>query len=154
MLIFHALFAAIVKTFDYTGRSERLEHWTFLFFTAWVCTFLYVLFSQTDIPYAVPFNFLIVGFVFWLLLANLSLAVRRLHDHGRSGLWFLWYLLPLTLQLVVLLNRHTSYSFLSLSQVQVLELINGSIFWILLVMFSTFFVQPGQKDDNDYGSPP
>ena len=64
---------------DFKGRARRTEYW-----------------------YMVLWNFIFwiippIGILWWLatFIPYLALAVRRLHDVGRSGLWYLLALVPL-----------------------------------------------------------
>lgn len=62
----------------FSGRATRTEYWTFAAFAA--LAFFLLLFT-------VP----VLGLIFLLgtFLPGLALAVRRLHDSGRSGWWML-----------------------------------------------------------------
>lgn len=77
---------------NFRGRASRSEFWWWYVFTiivsvlAWVIEGL--LGDRANGTFAGAITF-VVGFV--LFLATLAVAVRRLHDTGRSGWWVLLY---------------------------------------------------------------
>ena len=92
----------------FSGRARRAEYWWFILFSIIVSTglgildaalFGYTVSTETGEGMA-SFDLQSVG-VFapiWSLatfLPSLAVAVRRLHDIGRSGWWLLLVLLPL-----------------------------------------------------------
>ena len=90
---FEAIKLAFVHYADFKGRSRRSEYWWFTLFNT------------------------IIGFVLGLLLPNfawiwslvvllpsLALCVRRLHDVGKSGWFYLWILLPLVGGIILLIQ--------------------------------------------------
>ena len=72
------------KYVDFKGRASRPEYWWF-FLSYFV---LYVIFLAIKVP-AIAY---LVALVYFLPL--LAAAVRRLHDTGRSGWWYLIVLVP------------------------------------------------------------
>lgn len=75
------------KYATFSGRASRSEFWYFFLFS----------FILGCIPIV---NF-IAGLV--LLLPSLAVAVRRLHDTGKSGWWYLICLIPFIGGLVLLI---------------------------------------------------
>ena len=80
---------------DYDGRARRREYWLFhLFFclliTIVAITLCLILSIFMEFQYAQLFTLIILVMIA-IIFANplLSLAVRRLHDTGRSG-WFIF----------------------------------------------------------------
>jgi uncharacterized membrane protein YhaH (DUF805 family) len=82
---------------DFSGRSRRKEYWYFQLFNAIVMIFLglfAVAFSDQGKPAMIPFGLLFTyGLV--LFVPSLAVTVRRLHDIGRSGWWYLIAFVPL-----------------------------------------------------------
>ncbi|MGP0587489.1 DUF805 domain-containing protein [Paenibacillus timonensis] len=83
----------------FQGRARRKEYWMFVLFNiiaAFVLGFIGGLINQA-------FG-LILGYVYGLavLLPSLAVAVRRLHDTGRSGWMLLLSLIPLVGSIIVL----------------------------------------------------
>ena len=74
---------------DFAGRATRTQFWLFVLFNFIISLVLYWLAGKV-------FGFSIVYFVYSLaaLLPSLAIAVRRLHDIGRSGWWILLALIP------------------------------------------------------------
>ncbi len=90
----------------FSGRATRGEFWW------WVLVLAFVLLIASAVQLALPFLyardfnpsardllsvFLGTGVAIWLvtLLPTTAVAVRRLHDTGRSGWWvLLWYAVP------------------------------------------------------------
>lgn len=90
----------------FSGRARRSEYWWFTLFAALVTLVPYTAGfaalaasasndpeGQPDPAAAVPF--LLVGLIgLALLLPSLAVSVRRLHDVGRSGWWYLLSFVP------------------------------------------------------------
>ncbi|WP_136482127.1 DUF805 domain-containing protein [Cognatitamlana onchidii] len=81
---------------DFTGRARRKEYWMFILFNllfAIAALLLDNLFGLTfgDIPYGPIYA--LYGLA--LFIPGLAVAVRRLHDIGKSGWWLLISLIPL-----------------------------------------------------------
>lgn len=83
----------------FSGRAGRPEYWWFFLFNVLVslgASFLdAVLHLDVDGP-AITGNQGVIGILvsLVLLVPNLSVAARRLHDTGRSGWWLLLLLVP------------------------------------------------------------
>ena len=69
---------------NFRGRSRRSEYWWFCLFNIIVSGILTIAAPDVTGLWSVI-----------ILIPTLSLAVRRLHDIGRSGWWYLIGLLPL-----------------------------------------------------------
>jgi len=77
---------------NFRGRSSRSEYW---FWQLW----LFIIFFGSGLLAFIPVVNIIVGIaslVFWLavVIPNISLSVRRLHDTGRRWYWLLVPFLP------------------------------------------------------------
>jgi len=101
-----AVSACLRKYATFSGTAPRSEYWWFvLFYVA-----AYVIAAVLDV--ALNTLFLLQPLVILaLLLPLLAAAVRRLHDTGRSGWWYLVGLVPFIggIWLLVLLTRPTDY---------------------------------------------
>lgn len=77
------------KYATFTGRSRRREYWMFalihtlIYMALWGAGFVVDIMALVAILYALA-----------LLIPNLAVTVRRLHDTGRSGWWILIALVP------------------------------------------------------------
>lgn len=89
---------------NFTGRARRKEYWFF----ALVQFILLVIAQIIDAILSTDFIFYMIA-ALALFIPSLAAAVRRLHDIGRSGWWFLIALIPLigTILLIVWLATET-----------------------------------------------
>jgi uncharacterized membrane protein YhaH (DUF805 family) len=71
------------KYVDFSGRARRSEYWWFYLFSVIV----YIVTGVIDRAIGSTIIGFLVGLA--LLLPGLGVAVRRLHDTGRSGWWLL-----------------------------------------------------------------
>jgi uncharacterized membrane protein YhaH (DUF805 family) len=78
------------KYATFSGRSSRAAYWWFYLFA------VLVFIAAVIIDVALKTGGIVYGLsVLALLLPNLAVTVRRLHDIGRSGWWFLISIVPL-----------------------------------------------------------
>ena len=92
-----AISDGLSKYVTFTGRSSRSAYWWFYLFG------LLVVIAALIIDFAIgtyPVIYLVASLA--LLLPNLAVLVRRLHDAGRSGWWVLIALVPLIGAIVLL----------------------------------------------------
>jgi uncharacterized membrane protein YhaH (DUF805 family) len=86
----------LTKYVDFKGRASRSEYWWFVLFIFLAYVGIGVVASVAKAPALI----LVVPFV--LLLPQLAVGVRRLHDTGKSGWWYLICLVPYVGGIVVL----------------------------------------------------
>ena len=79
------------KYATFKGRARRSEYW-FAYLFVWIVNMVCAY---------IPVVNIIVPLV--LIVGNLAVGVRRLHDAGKSGWYYLWLLLPLAGAIVVLI---------------------------------------------------
>ena len=76
-----AITGCMKGSMSFDGRASRSEFWWFFLFYMIVNQILAIISVAMDQP--------AIGYAIILLLpANLSVAARRMHDHGKSG-WFM-----------------------------------------------------------------
>lgn len=99
------------KAFTFTGRARRSEYWYWVLFTSLVSIPFSIFFelvpegSWTLIPIFMVYG---IWYVF-NMIASFAVAVRRLHDIGRSGWWygglmifsFVWAMVMITWLVIV-----------------------------------------------------
>ncbi|MGO3237484.1 MAG: DUF805 domain-containing protein [Psychroflexus halocasei] len=85
---------------DFSGRTRRKEYWMFVFMnfliSFLISTIDYWLFGMTIISSI---------YVIALIIPSIAVAVRRIQDTGRNGLWILAAFVPLigTIWVLILL---------------------------------------------------
>ncbi len=81
----------------FTGRARRKECWMFVLVSFIICFVLSIL----------KLNAISSLYSLAVLVPSIAVAIRRLHDTGRSGWWFLISFIPLvgTIILIVFLAQ-------------------------------------------------
>ena len=77
---------------NFGGRSRRSEYW-------WVCLFNMIVGTIIGMI-AADFSWI---WTVVILIPTLSLCVRRLHDIGKSGWWYLIACIPLVGQILIII---------------------------------------------------
>ncbi|HEX7348721.1 MAG TPA: DUF805 domain-containing protein [Rhodanobacteraceae bacterium] len=85
-------FEVLKKYFDFSGRARRKEYWMFTLFNIIAIVILLIIGMLIAHGRGVALVWL---YELAVLLPSLGVAVRRLHDTGRSGWWILISLVPL-----------------------------------------------------------
>jgi uncharacterized membrane protein YhaH (DUF805 family) len=83
---------------EFNGRSRRKEYWMFALFNMLVALLVYIPAILLTLAKSWTGMALLVLFVVYTLagfIPSLAVGVRRLHDTGKSGWWFLISLIPL-----------------------------------------------------------
>jgi len=83
---------ALSKYAQFTGRSRRSEYWYFMLVNMIISYGLQGLAIATEIGL---FGILAMIAGLALLIPGIAVAVRRMHDTGRSGWWLFISLVPL-----------------------------------------------------------
>jgi uncharacterized membrane protein YhaH (DUF805 family) len=91
------------KYANFKGRASRAEYWWFALFVGLLYVVGLVLMSIDETVGSMVF----VGALLGVILPQLAAAVRRLHDTGRSGAWYLIAFVPYvgSIVLIVLLAQ-------------------------------------------------
>ena len=84
---------------DFEGRARRKEYWMFvlwfmIIYMAWYFLELGLLFATESSAIVIAFSIVLWLFALALFLPSLGLAVRRLHDIGKSGWYYLFGFIP------------------------------------------------------------
>lgn len=120
------------KYFLFSGRSSRKEYFSFVFINA-IIIYSFILFSDSNNKVVIG----LVAFAYILisLFPSISLSIRRLHDIGYSGWWFLVFLSS-----ILILNEFQYF---------------GLFTRFVCVIFSLPFIFfKGAPATNKYGEPP
>ena len=88
------------KYVDFTGRARRSEYWSFMVFTGLLALVSRFLDGLLDDWFGIEVLRMLAGYI--VLLPSVAVAVRRLHDTGRSGWLYLLLLIPLVGSIILL----------------------------------------------------
>ena len=80
--------ADFVKCVELGGRSSRSEFW-------WLHLFFVTVFLLASLVDVLVGTFLNILFFFAFMWPSIAVSVRRLHDIGRSGWWYLICMVPI-----------------------------------------------------------
>ena len=142
---FEAVKTALTQYAVFSGRARRKEYWYFLLFNAIVGSIIGFLGAIMQKPKAM--TLLSIVFTLAFLLPSIGVAVRRLHDTGRSGWWYLLavpgFVLTQTSGLMVGSQR-------DLTQQGILSLVSLACSIPLIV----FYCQDSQPGENRFGPNP
>ena len=110
------------KYFQFEGRATRSDFWYFMLYSIIISILLGIIGTVLGIEYVMqmdsmkmvegtgelvpavvdfPLNLLQLGFSLLLFFPTLAISIRRLHDIGRTGWWYLIALIPLLGMLVL-----------------------------------------------------
>ena len=81
---------------DFNGRARREEFWMFQLFNFLALMVLMIVLGGISVLLEVPALMSLVGiYVLAIIIPSLALVVRRLHDTGKSGWFYLITFIPL-----------------------------------------------------------
>lgn len=89
--------ALTAKYFTFSGRARRKEFWLVILFTWIVSLLLTGVDMVTGLINAIGPGVGLLSLIFSLaiIIPSLAVGVRRLHDIGRTGWWYLIILIPI-----------------------------------------------------------
>ena len=86
----------------FQGRARRKEYWMFALINTLLIIGVIILDGVLETPKVAEFGILTAVYVLFVLIPNLAVSVRRLHDTGRTGWWLLIGVVPIVGPLVLL----------------------------------------------------
>lgn len=96
--------AALKKYATFSGRAQRSEYWYFILFYLLITLVLALLDSVTGSFNGDSGYGLLSGlFSLAMIIPNIAVGVRRLHDTDRTGLWMLLAFIPIIGSIVLLI---------------------------------------------------
>ena len=137
---------------DFNGRVGRTQFWYYML----VAIALMIVVSIVASIIRVPALGSLIGLA--LLLPNLGMGVRRLHDIGKPGIYIVVLVIPAALYIVLAIL--SAIMLLMGGGLGVLMMIGGLFMLLALANLAAlgvmiyFWVQPGQTGDNQYGPAP
>jgi len=93
---------ALKKYATFSGRARRREYWFFILFYALIIFALAIVEGIIGLRAGKGVGILSGLFALAMFIPSLAVAVRRLHDIGRTGWWLLIGFVPLIGPLVLL----------------------------------------------------
>jgi len=91
---------------DFSGRARRKEYWMFTLFNAIIIfALMLVWMAGNAAESSVLLNvgmILYFGYILAVIIPSLAVCVRRLHDIGKSGWYYLIVLIPLVGAIILL----------------------------------------------------
>ena len=83
------------RAFNFTGRSRRKEYWAAtLFNSIFIFIFLASIFIEDHSISKILYSLYVI-FILIIAIPNFSLCIRRLHDVGKSGWFYLIGFIPI-----------------------------------------------------------
>ena len=79
----------VTKCFDFSSRASRTEYWWAIIMPVIAWVFIIYAVDALEANDITPIGLWLPFLVIFMIIANISLQVRRLHDVGRSGWWLL-----------------------------------------------------------------
>ena len=82
---------------DFSGRARRTEYWMFVLFNIIFLIVAAVLDNLLGLTFMeeLPYGYIYAAYGIAMFIPGLAVAVRRLHDIGKSGWMYLIVLIPL-----------------------------------------------------------
>lgn len=81
--------AVLKKYSDFSGRARRKEYWMFTLFNLIIIFVLEAIEGVLGITPETDESIFAIGYQLFVFLPSLAVGVRRMHDTGHSGWWFL-----------------------------------------------------------------
>lgn len=148
----------VEKYADFTGRAPRAEYWWYVLAIIILSIVARIIDSILGMKIAGPYGPLSLIVLLGLLVPNLAVSVRRLHDTSRSGWWILLPMIPYGLAIVLggaaimgASGGGASAAALAGAGVAAIFLLIGAVCAIVLLVFMCLPSTPG---DNRYGPNP
>ena len=89
---------------NFTGRARRKEYWMFALFNFIFAVVAMIVdnilgstfkFGEGYAQMSLPYGWIYILYLLGVIIPAFAVFVRRLHDVGKSGWWFLLVLLPI-----------------------------------------------------------
>ncbi len=89
---------AIKNYANFSGRARRKEYWMFFLFNTIFAIAAMILDKILGLSFTsigLPYGYIYLAYFLFTLIPSLAVLVRRLHDVGKSGWFFLIGIIPL-----------------------------------------------------------
>jgi len=148
----------IEKYADFTGRAPRAEFWWYFLAVIIASIVARIIDNILGMSLMGPYGPLSLILMLGLLVPNIAVAIRRLHDTDRSGWWILLPVVPYCLAFVLggaaMMGGAASGSAMGMGAgtgIAAIFLLIGAACALLLLVF---YCLPGTPGDNRYGPNP
>ena len=81
--------------FDLNGRARRKEYWMFVLINSIISIVSFYLDNILGTTFAIGYGPIYIGYGLAVLIPSIAVAIRRLHDVGKSGWMYLLVILPI-----------------------------------------------------------
>jgi uncharacterized membrane protein YhaH (DUF805 family) len=89
-------YVAVLKKYsDFSGRARRKEYWMFYLINTLISIVIAGIDTVFDLGYQSGVTVLYCLYSLAIVVPSIAVTVRRLHDTGRSGWWWLIALVPI-----------------------------------------------------------
>jgi uncharacterized membrane protein YhaH (DUF805 family) len=139
------------KYADFSGRAPRAEYWWYILGAIIVSVIARIIDSIVGLNVVGPYGLLSLIVMLGLLVPNIAVSVRRLHDTNRSGWWILLPIVPYALAIVLAGPAIMTGSVGAGIGIAALLMFVGFICGIVVLVFMCLAGTPG---DNRYGPSP
>lgn len=151
---------ALGEWYKFSGRSTRGEFWSFHFMALLVLISLFIGYFSTisalgisvgqtlQTPLATAYLLLALATMIFLFIASVALTVRRLHDRGQSGKWYLFYALLSIIQSGYAELNPTGTGEIAFGVFLAASVLSASALGLVLMCL------PGIDGINEYGNDP
>ena len=145
------------KYADFSGRAPRPEYWWYVLAVIIVSVVAEILDSIVGFDVVGPYGLFSLIVMLGLLVPNIAVSVRRLHDTNRSGWWVLLPIIPYCLGLVfggaALMSAAggSPGGTMAGAGIAGIFMLIGLVCAIVLLVFMCL---PGTPSDNRYGPNP
>ena len=154
-----ALAQAFKRAFDFGGRSRRSAYWWFALFTSLGGVAFGIVDEYVNVPGLEGWSVFFLLFCAVVVLPDLSLGMRRLHDSGRRG----WpYVVWIFVSYGSILLPEPNYEY-DISEAESVEfwnlmgydfmysIITGLIFFTIMILMIFLLTRDSQSGSNMYG---
>jgi uncharacterized membrane protein YhaH (DUF805 family) len=155
MGFFEALRSCFSKYFDFSGRASRSEFWYFRLFIVLISMLLNILVNLfSGFVTNANLTLLFLGLGVAILIPDLSVQVRRLHDRDLSGFWLLpiYIVIPGIIGGFFYTNNKIGHQLTAAHEQGLLVLGVVWLAWALGILFVDLL--PGTEGKNRYGPDP
>jgi len=132
---------------DFNGRVGRQQFWFYMLVMA-------VLYLAVAIVASITIGALSTLFSLAVLLPNLGMVVRRLHDTGKPGIYAALLAVPIVFSLLMFILMLATGPFGALFFFAGFLTLIWLVDLVILAVMIYLCAQPGQAGDNQYGPPP